>query len=230
MRIFKPAVFFLLVVLMPYQILAAGDVRTIAVTGKSETTVQAHNAVIQIGVREVNAAMSQSHAALIKTISELTGQLRKIGLSDADIRKSLILQGQERAWEKNANVPKGYYSECFIDLVVSPIDRIAAVYEGLSNYPDVTIRGTDFKRNDEFELRKAEIEKALRSAREKAEYMAQALGARIGKVHTIQEGGAGEAAPRMLAAKAAATEGGDAPSGYGNIRISGVVVVEFELE
>ena len=112
------------------------------------------------------------------------------------------------------------------------IIKMADLYRTLAGHRDITIGSTEFKRNDEFELRKTEFEKALQAAKKKAEFMAQALGAKIGRVHSIAE----EGEESWIMSKGYATniidkgEVSGAPVSYGTIRISARVMVEFELE
>ena len=99
MRSLKTVLLFLVIISFPYQTLASEDCRKITVTGKSEIVLDAQYAVIGISIKEVKDEMNQSHAVLIKTTSDLTERLKQIGLSDADIKKSLIKQGKEYSYE-----------------------------------------------------------------------------------------------------------------------------------
>jgi uncharacterized protein YggE len=222
-------------ILLPFHASAAEEtknIRKITVSGKAENTIEAQRADVSLSVKIVKKEMSLSHAALTGELSRLAKELKTIGLEDKDIKRSLVLQGAEYNWEKDSRVLKGYYAECYVDVSVNDIKKMADVYWTLAGHKDITIQSTDFKRNDEFDLRKAEYEKALHAAKKKAEFMAQALGARIGKVHSIQEVG-GE---NWFEAKAYAANvvekresSGDQTS-YGTIKISARVMVEFELE
>jgi len=209
----------------------AKDIRKITVSGKAENTVEAQRAEIGLSIKIVKKEMSQSHEALTGELSKLTKELKAIGLPDKDIRRSLVLQGAEYNWEKESRVLKGYYAECYVDVTVNDISKMADLYRTLSGHKDITIQSTEFKRNDEFELRKAEYEKALLAAKKKAEFMAQALGVKVGRVHSIAE----ENTENWLEAKPyqnvmTKDEANGAPTNYGTIRISARVLVEFELE
>ena len=230
MRLIKTAVLLFVIILLPYQTSASENIRKITVTGKSEIVVEAHYAIIQISIKEVKMEMNQSHAALMKTISELTDELKNVGLSGTDIKKSLILQGQESSWERNSKVLRGYYSQCLIDLYVKNIGKISDVYKTLADHQDITIHGTDFRRNDEFDIRKTEYEKAIKTAKSKAEYMAKALSAQLGKVYSIQELSSENYFNAGALSNIRETGTSEDTTGYGNIKISAVVVVEFELK
>ena len=208
------------------------DIRKITVSGKAENTVEAQRAEVSLAVKIVRKEMSQSHTALTGDLSRLTKELKAIGLEEKDIKRSLVLQGAEYNWEKDSRVLKGYYAECYLDVTVNDIKKMADLYLTLAGHKNITIQSTDFKRNDEFELRKSEFEKALLAARKKAEFMAQALGAKIGKVHSIQEVGAEDwfETKAYTANVLEKREPSAGQSNYGTIKISARVMVEFELE
>jgi uncharacterized protein YggE len=211
---------------------ASKDIRTITVSGKAEKTLEAHRATIRLSIKHMKPEMNQSHVALMETLSRLTRELKAVGLENKEITKSLVLQGAEYSWEKNSHVLKGYYSECYMDVTVNDIKKMPDVYRVLADHKTVTIQNTDFERNDEFEVRKAEFEKALLAAKKKAEFMAQTLGAKIGKVHSIQEVGADnwfEAKPYEANVMEKREFNAD-QTGYGTIKITARVMVEFELE
>ena len=100
----------------------------------------------------------------------------------------------------------------------------------MANHQDVTIQSTDFRRNDEFDIRKTEYEKALQAAKSKAEYMAQIMGTQIGKVYSIQELSSENYFSASTFSNIRTVEMDEGKTGYGNIKISALVVVEFELE
>jgi hypothetical protein len=207
------------------------DIRKITVSGKAENTVEAQRAEVGLSIKIVKKDMSQSHTALTGELSRLAKELNAIGLPDKDIKRSLVLQGAEYNWEKDSRVLKGYFAECYVDVTVNDITKMADLYRTLAGHKDITIQSTEFKRNDEFDLRKAEFEKALVVAKKKAEFMAQALGAKIGRVHAIaEEGTENWSEVKLYQNVVTKDEAGGAPTSYGTIRISARVMVEFELE
>jgi uncharacterized protein YggE len=213
---------FLLIIFLSFNAFAAEDIRKITVTGKSEITVE---------IKQVNKEMSKSYSELSNTIAKLTMGLNSVGLTNKEIKKSLILQGQEYAWELSSNVFKGYYSKCIVTINVNDISKMPGVYQELSNYKNITIRSTDYKRNDEFDIREKEFDKALQAAKKKAEHMAQVLNVKIGKVHSIQELSSEYSSSRLYSNFAVAEKQAVSDdSGFGTIKIVATVMVEFELE
>ncbi len=224
-------------VLFVLQVPAKGsdDIRKISVTGKSEIVVRAETATIHIQLRYVKKTMDESKTALNKTLATLTADLKPLGLTDKEIRKSLVSQGKESEWENNSYVFKGYYSECTVELEVKNIDDLVNVYNKLAMYDDISLNNTEYKRNDEFEIRQERFKEALLAAKEKAEHMADVLGVRLGKVHSIAEASsqyyfATESYSNVMSRGIADSPGMSSNVGYGDITISAKVAVQFELK
>jgi uncharacterized protein YggE len=223
-------VLFILTMFLSSNVFAVENIRKITVTGKSEITLDARLAVIQVEIKQINMEMAQSYSEISKTIEKLNRGLKSIGLTDEEIRKSFILQGRECSWEHDSEVFKGYYSKCMIDIYVNDINNMSSVYQELSHYKNITIRNTDYKRDDYFNIREKEFDKALQAARKKAEHMAQVLNVKIGKVHSIQELGPENIFQGFNSNVAQVQYIGTENSGYGTIKIVASVIVEFELE
>lgn len=224
-----------LLMLLPFAAFAAGEasnVRKVSVAGKAENTLEAHNATIRLTIRHVKPEMSQSHTALTETLSRMTKDLKSAGLADKDIKRSLVLQGADYSWEKDSRVLKGYYSECYVEVSVNDIKKMSDVYRVLAGYKAITIESTEFERDDEFDVRKAAYEKALLAAKKKAEFMAQTLGARLGRVHSIAEDSSdGWYGVHAYAANVSDKgEVSGSQAAYGTVKITARVMVEFELE
>jgi uncharacterized protein YggE len=192
---------------------------------------------MKLEIKHVRKGMNQSHGELMKSISKLSDALAGIGLADTTMKRSLVLQGPEYSWTRDSQTLQGYFSRCEIDLYVDDMNKLPLVYKELANFRQVSILDTDFKRHDEFSIRKGEYEKALQASRVKAEYMAQALQAKVGKVHSIQELGledgcyaAGESAGNLRSMSKAASAQNEAAAEYGSIKITALVAVEFDLD
>jgi uncharacterized protein YggE len=89
---------FILMMFLSSNVFADENIRKITVTGKSEITLDAQLAVIQVEIKQINMEMAQSYSELSKTIEKLTRGLKSIGLRDEEIRKTFILQGRECSW------------------------------------------------------------------------------------------------------------------------------------
>ncbi len=214
---------------LPFQAYAGDNIRKITVNGKSEVSVEAQYAVIWLEIRHVAGKMKRSHGELMETVSDLTKELKRFNVENKDIRKSIIQQGTEYAWKFSSRVADGFYSKCVLEVRVNDMGRIAEVYEALAKFKSITILDTEYKRIDEFDIREQEYTKALQAARKKAEHMARTMNAKIGKVRSIQEISSGDYRAANMHLNDAQSQQDNSRAGYGNIKISAQVVVEFDL-
>jgi uncharacterized protein YggE len=211
--------------------------RTINVTGHSEVTLRAEQAVIHLSVKLVRKDTAESHDALTNALESVTKDLTAIGLKDEDIKRSLIEQGPEYEWKDDTQVRVGYYSEANVEVHIDDIDLMPKAYRALAAHDDVSVSFTEFKRSDENEQRMEQYEKALKAARKKAEMMAKTLGARLGKVRNIvelEESGIFSVNAGINAnfedQRPSAGSSVSAPAEYGYVTVEGRVAVKFELE
>ncbi len=225
MRIFK-----ILICLLIFSspVLAGDAAGKISVTGSSEITLEAQYSIIRAELRYVHGEIETSYQNLQQTLADIINQLKQLGLTDKEITKSIVRQGSEYAWKNNSRVHTGFYSSCNMQIRVNDIANIHQVYNQLSKYNLLSIRGTTYGRNDTDNIRNNEYKKALLAARKKAELMAATLGVTTGLVINIIESGVQTIAPvALLKADAAPAQPGGT---FGSVTISAHVVVEFELK
>ena len=209
---------------------ADDNIRKICVTGRSQVTLQPQYSIIHTELKFVNKEMNKCYNELQQTLSTVIENLRKIGLSDKEITKSIVMQGSEYTWQNASKVHVGYYSTCSMQLRINDMKQIHLIYNELSKYDSLTINRTEYGRNDEFEERNAEFQKALLAAKEKAVLMAGVLNAEVGPVFRIQEMSYQDVVTRNLyenrAGAGIETSGGR----FGSVDVIATVSVEFELK
>jgi uncharacterized protein YggE len=208
--------------------LAAGTLRTVQVTGKSTTSLPAHCAVIHAVIRHVRPDMEQSHTEVTQSLAQLTRNLEAVGLSGKDIVPTLIQQGEQYRWVGSSKVHEGFYSQCRLEIRVDDLARLHNVYSELSQHEELTIYGTEYHRNDEFEVRQAEFEKALLAARAKAQHMARVLDSGVDRVHNIREMSSQDYTTRLIYSNVTSQERDEDSQGV--VVVEAVVEVVFELE
>ena len=211
----------------------AGDVDAglITVSGRYETVLAPQFATLNLGIRHVAPQMSQGHQQMEATLTGVISGLKKLGIPEVDIVKSLIRQGVEYSWEKNKRRASGYFSECTMEIKVRKLDSLYAVYAEMARHNALEIRGTRYEREDMGKQERRALEKALKRARSKAEVMATTLGAKLGTPLQIQEQGA--APIRPMAEKMVMSRAANAPADpggrFGSVRVSAGVTVAFQL-
>jgi uncharacterized protein len=205
--------------------------RTISVNSSSEITLEPQYSIILCEVRTVKAEIETSYNALQNSLTDIINTLKRVGLEDKNITKSIIRQGSEFNWEDNVRRHKGYYSSCNMEIRINDISTIPKVYSLLAQHNVLSITGNRYGRNDDKEKYNEEIKKALIDARKKASLMSHALGVSTGRVISITEAGSNYNPPidsMMREADAAPNiaQGGT----FGSVTIRAKVQVVFEIE
>jgi len=209
---------------------ADDNISKICVTGRSEATLPAQYSIIYTELKYVNKEMAKGYEELHQALSTVIDNLKKIGLSDKEITKSIVMQGSEKTWKSGSTVHEGYYSSCRMQLRINDMNQLPSIYNELAKYDHLTIQRTEYGRNDEFEKRNAEFQKALLAAKEKAKLMAKVLNAEMGPVFRIQEMSFQDVVTRNSynnrGGAGFETTGGT----FGSVDIVATVSVEFELK
>lgn len=218
-------------------------VRSITVTGKAERKVipdEAH-VIVTIGATDMKMAVVKArHDAKLKKLFAIADKNRIE-------RKHLTTQSSSvqpyYVWENNKQEFRGYRMQSSIDVKVADITKTADVVEQLmasgleeNNQQEYgQLINTSYTLSNPDKLREEMLGNAIRNARTKADYMAEAAGARIAGVYQINESEVPnyQPQPMLMMAKAAMAEGaaGDQavapPTGEQDLRSS--VTVIFEL-
>ncbi|MDH4226643.1 MAG: SIMPL domain-containing protein [Deltaproteobacteria bacterium] len=208
--------------------------RTVMVQDFAEGELDAEYATVSLDVTHVSEkSASESYEATVTTMKKLYASLKKTGMKEDDIKKSLIVQRMRRDYrnEDGKFVP-GYFSTVLLEITLKDIGMLGSVYAALSGFDSVTIGRTAFKRHDEAGQKEKLLKKALLSARARAEVMAKTLDAAVGEALQISATDMSEQyqgpAFGMVSYKGAPSDdvGGD----YGRRRLKIMVNVSFELK
>ena len=223
-----PAIFVFLLLFCGL-LIAQPDVRKISVTGKSSATLEAQYSSISIRVKETDKEMAASHKKLNSILNKLFTELVKSGITEDDITKSVIDQGADYRWQDNERILVSYFSSCIAMFDVNDLGKLPAIYEILAKFEQITIMSSTYERHDTFEKRKIELKRALQAAKEKAEFMADIMGCKLGKVKEINEVSWDNGAAGGVYANTMRME--KAPDvSFGSVTISATVHVEFYIE
>lgn len=164
--------------------------------------------------------------------------IQKLALPDADLRTTEYSVGEIREWENNKSVFKGFKARMGLKVSTSALQKLGdvmsiAAREGLVDVGALTMFLSDEKTKQE---RFACLQDAAADAKAKADKLATSLGAKVGPVLAISEGGASMPGPRpeMMMETASMLKAGramDAPAieaGQQNMTVN--VSVTFALQ
>jgi uncharacterized protein YggE len=206
--------------------------RTISLTGTGTVTAPADTAQISTGVISeadtARQALDKNTAAMAKVVAELKGQ----GIESKDIQTTNFSVRPRFQRSKDGKAPKiiGYRVTNSVTIKVRDLKQLGAILDKVVTQGSNQIGGITFSLNDPTKLEDEARKRAMQDGIRKAKLYADAAGASLGKVVTIQEGFVASpprpmAARAMLEAKAA-----DVPIEPGEQTLRAQVNVTWELK
>lgn len=201
--------------------------RTITVSGSGHSQMIPDVAVVQLGVNSDGGTPRDALDKNNTTMKTVIDGLKTLGLGVTDIQTSgLTLTAR---YDNSGNVPRliGYQASNNLTLRVKDMSRLGDILDMTVSNGANQINGLSFDvQNNEQATNEARVA-AMKDARAKAELMATALGAMVGKPITISEsyGSYNEPVAQQTMNAAMAT----VPIASGQVGLSASVSVVFEL-
>lgn len=207
---------------------------TLTISAEARMQAQPDLATISAGVV---AQAPTAQAAMRETAEKMRAMLaalRKAGVDDKDMQTAGVsLNPQYRYGENQPPVLVGYQASNTVTVRLRALDRVGATLDALVGQGANQINGPTFSLAEpEAVLDKARVE-AVRRARARADLYAQALGLKVVRILTVQEGGGmvpPPPMPVMARAMVLAESGGQANQVVpGELDFSATVVLTVEL-
>jgi len=114
--------------------------------------------------------------------------IKKLGLEHLDLRTVEYSLNEVREWEKNKMVPKGFKARMGLQVSTSSIQKLGDVIAIAANEKLQDVSGlTTFLSPEKLRLEQFScLQAASNDAREKAQKLAESLGAKLGEVITVR--------------------------------------------
>ena len=210
---------------------SADDVRRIAVVGHAHVSLEPDRAVVQLTIRQVSKDSADSRRRVTQSVDAVAKQLASIGIDESNLSQSRVLQGRHTKWQKGEQLDLGYYSQLTLKVEVEQLAELASVYDRLSAFSEVKLNHTELKHSKRESIEADLRRQAIVNAKQRAQSMLSALGENLGQVLTITEQQSRMQPPQPLVRHTAMQESAAASAiDFGNIEISTVVDVEFEIQ
>lgn len=223
--------------------------RIITVSGMAERKVVPDEAHITVNLNAMDKSLATAkslHDAKLKKLMEIT---KDAGIDDKKVRTQSssiqpIYHYVNDAQGRNQRIFDGYRAQSSIDVTVVDASKIGALMDKIANAGFEKGANTEwgnllnlyYTLSNPDEIRDEILADAIANARKKAERMADASGASLGKVYQINEGGTPmfqpQPMPMMAMAKMESAGAADAayapPAGEQNVNAN--VTVSFILQ
>lgn len=162
---------------------------TINVQGTSELMFKPDQAEVYAGISilKPNAADAQNEAN--KAITSIIDGLRYKGIAESDIQTEQLNLYEDKQWENNAYVSKGWRATQTLKIKTTDLTKVGTIVDvatanGANQINSINFGLTPAK---EAEYKKQALADASKNAKEKAQTIADSLGAKLGTIQSVSE-------------------------------------------
>jgi uncharacterized protein YggE len=221
-------IFFLLLILCFASLLAQENHRFININGTSELVRSADQINFSVQIKTIAVTIERSKVTNDNDLAELLSILKKIGINSDDIVVSPIRLGKNYEYDRERQRKlTGYFTDVNVTFRLTDLSKYYELANQLSAGNDFEITSSSYGISDYEIQHKAALENALKAAKEKAEYMAKALGQKLGDVIEIEENDGRQTNAAL--SNTITVEGSASPEINGTVVIKRSVRVKFAL-
>ncbi len=203
----------------------------IRATGEATVSAKPDRAKLTIGVVTQSAtAQGAATQNAAQTESMVAALRRSLGAS-ADIHSTGYSLTPNFTFPKagGQSVLSGYTASNTVEITTDDLANVGKVIDAGTQAGANNVRGLDFSLKDETPVRGEALREAARKARGNAEAMAAALGLKIVRVLSAEEGEPQVIRPVMRAMAMSANAGPATPIESGNIQVQATVTLTLEV-
>lgn len=178
---------FAALMLLAIQVQAQDSKRFINVLGTAQNSIQADQADISLQVKTIEQSSASSKKQMDAALKQAVDILKKNGIEDKYISVSPVLFGKNYEYNEKGRQQTGFYSMVTVNVLLKDLARYYDLMNQLSVVQPLEIVSANYSLSNIAVHNRTVYEKALAAAREKAEYMAKAMGVELGQVLEIDE-------------------------------------------
>ncbi|GAB3534856.1 SIMPL domain-containing protein [Pontibacter brevis] len=208
----------------------------VSVSGVGEVRVQPTEVVVNLGVETREKTLDAARSETDKKAAAIINYLKKQGVEAKDIQTSYVtLQPMHNGGEYGRTTPDFYLAQKNMTVTIKKLNRFDEILSGIYGVGANHVHGINFQVSDLNRYKAEARKKAVADAKQKATALTGELGARVGRVYAINDGGsAGGPGPLYKSAilmEAAAYDGAGGPSiAGGEVVVTANVDVSFIIE
>ncbi|NEM99033.1 SIMPL domain-containing protein [Pontibacter burrus] len=206
------------------------------VNGIGEVRVQPDQVILSMGVEVREKTLDQARKQVDAKAATIIAYLKKQGVSEKDIQTSYMsVYPIYNSGEYGRTTPDFYTAQKTMTVLVRKLNKFDDLMSGLYSAGVNRVEGVQFKVADIEKYRVEARKKAVNDAKQKATALTTELGAKVGRVYSINESTNG-GRPIPMYAEAAMMKtmdsaGADGPSiAGGEVVVTSTVSVSFIIE
>jgi uncharacterized protein len=207
--------------------------RTIGVSGQGEVRAEPDRATVTLGVESRKPKLEDARAAVAKTVDAVLKLTRELKIDPKLVRSTRINVQPEYNWgagNANERTLIGYYVARQVEVELHDLEKLGQLLERAT---DVGVNQVGEPRLDSSkrpDLVREALAKAVADARQNAEVVAKAAGAKLGNARTINANTElTQPTPMVRAMAMEAKAAGGAPYQSGEMTFNATVSVQYDL-
>lgn len=207
----------------------------ISVSGMGEVSAKPDMAVINAGVTTKGENAKECYTANSETMNRIYSELKAAGITDDNIKTEVFSLQPQISYPNRPNEREkivGYTLTHIFNVEIQDIKKSGEIIDKLSRAGATNIGNVQFKLKDSEKYRSLAREKAVTSAKTKAEELAKGAGVALGRIMSISEDNFRPLYPlhRDMGMKAMAAEAAPAPVMEGELKVSVSVHMSYEIK
>ena len=163
---------------------------TLNAQGTSELTFDPDEAEVWAGISIVKDTAEEAQSEANKVINAILDNLRYKGISEDDIETESLNLYEERTWTQDEGSKViGWRAAQTLKVKTTDLTKVGTIVDVAVNNGANQINNINFGLTEEKEqeYKKQALSEAAKNAKEKAEILAESLGAKLGKIKTVSE-------------------------------------------
>lgn len=213
---------------IPAQPVASG----LSVVGEGTAKAEPDIAYLTTGVQTRAPTARQAQDENTRLMNQVVAAIRQLGVVDADIRTSGI--NLHPSYGRQPDQIDGYVAVNTVTITVQDVRRVGEILDATVTAGANQAGGIQFSIKDDTELRRQALDQAVKSARVRADAIANAAGLRIATIQSLTDVSSGATPPMPMARPAAAAMAADAagpvPVQPGQLSVTARVQVVYSLQ
>ena len=214
------------------------DPPLITVSGSGQSFSEPDEGTVRLGVEAQQRTAREAQASANAKASTILAAIKKLGINEDQIRSTRITlepiyapQPPERVQEPRL---VAYRANNTVSVRVLNLQQVGPVIDAGLDAGANRLEGVHFGLRNDLPARQQALDQAVKEARQKADTMAHALGVRLGRLESAQEGGVYVNEPQMMMGMGGMAEmrgrGDSTPVSPGEVKVDASVTLQYVIE
>lgn len=212
------------------------DTRTVTVSGEGTVDVEPDEATVQFAVVTRAETAEEARRQNAEAAESAMNAVRALGIADRKIQLLTLRLDEEWDYQNNQRIRKGYIARRDVKVTIEDLDLVPRLVAEVVQQGANELNGIQYGLQNREAVEDEALREAVNRAKAKAQLLADALDARLGRVVRIAEGNVSVPQPppimyaRAEMAMDQMQESNPGAYAAGEITVRATVTVAFELE